>query len=105
MALESRLAALISASAAIAEAKMETGAMGRRIAAEARAVEELQGLAAAERAELEGVSDLLARERDSLVEMAHELQVGMGATTPRNAGLTFAGVVSTVRRNVQSLLT
>ena len=82
MALEARLAALAAASDAIAEAKLETGAMGRRIGEEARAVEELQGLAAAERVELESVSDLLARERDSLEEMAHQLQVGAVCDVP-----------------------
>ena len=77
MALEARLSATNAAATAIAEARIETRAASLRIDEEARAVEELQGLASAERAELEGIAELLSRERDSLTEMAQQLQVGM----------------------------
>lgn len=76
MAIEARLSAMNAAAAAIAEARIETRAVSRRIDEEAKAVEELQGLASAERTELEGIAELLSRERDSLTEMAQQLQVG-----------------------------
>ena len=91
MALEQRLAATSEAAAAVADARVEMRAIRHRVEEEARSADELHRVAAAERVDLEGVAELLSKERDSLTEMARQLQV-----TTLQCAFVCLGVASSI---------